>query len=158
MTQPPVFWGVGLAFALGGAIAGNAIGSTPITDRSTIAMFYQSHDTAAAEQPDRRALPDHYPLVTRSGVVPVAELSDRGLFSQARYRSFVAAAYEADAPQGYGAGFVEDAPALDTEVRSAGVTPEETAAPAPSLALAEGSGEGSEGARTIDVQAQLAIR
>lgn len=89
MISSPTLWGAGLACALGGAIAGNSLGSTPMTDRFEIEAFYQSHEpTVIADRPERRALPDRYPLVTRNAVVPVAELSNRGLFSQARYRAF----------------------------------------------------------------------
>ena len=96
MTNSPLLWGAGLACALGGAIAGNALGSTPVADRSAIAMFYQEHATASDGSQDAHALPDHYPLVTRSGVVPVTELSERGLFSQRRYQPVFAAIAEAD--------------------------------------------------------------
>lgn len=92
MITSPMLWGAGLACALGGAIAGNALGSTPPLDRSTIAMMYQSHESAAPDVAAREPLPDHYALVTREGTVPVAELSTRGLYSQARYRAYLHAA------------------------------------------------------------------
>lgn len=92
MTKSPVLWGAGLVCALGGAIAGNALGSTPPLHRSTVAMMYQSHDIAIRDATAREPLPDHYPLVTRRGTVPVAELSTRGLYSQARYRAYLHAA------------------------------------------------------------------
>ncbi|WP_205958281.1 hypothetical protein [Qipengyuania sediminis] len=87
-------WGAGLAVALGGALAGNALGSVPILDRSTLQTYYQSHDDSMGEEPDE-VLPDHYPLVTPEGTVPVAALSERGLYSQARFRAF-AHAYSGD--------------------------------------------------------------
>ena len=81
MTQAPVLWGAALVCALGGAIAGNALGTTPITDRAALDSYYQMHETGGAVgQIENRALPDRYPLVTRSGVVPVEQLSERGLF------------------------------------------------------------------------------
>jgi hypothetical protein len=87
MTKSPMLWGAGLACALGGAVAGNALGSTPVLDRSTIGSFYQSHGTVEGLAPPREAPPDHYPLVTRAGTIPVGELSMRGLYSQRRYRA-----------------------------------------------------------------------
>lgn len=92
MTRPPMLWGAGLACALGGAVAGSALGSTPMLDRSTIAMMYQEHETAPVAESARDALPDHYPLVTKAGTVPVGELGMRGLYSQARYRAYLYAA------------------------------------------------------------------
>lgn len=88
MSKSTVLWGAGLACALGGAVAGNALGSTPVLDRPTIGNFYQMHQTAGEQDTGREPLPDHYPLVTRSGTVPVAELGMRGLYSQARYRAY----------------------------------------------------------------------
>lgn len=89
MTWSPVLWGASLASALGGALAGNAVGSTPMLDRPTIGNFYQSHeDSAVGVEAVSQPLPDHYPLVTPEGVIPVAALSTRGLYSQARYRPY----------------------------------------------------------------------
>lgn len=93
MTKSPMLWGAGLACALGGAVAGTALGSTPILDRSTFETFYQLHDDTASQARGERQLPDHYPLVTREGTVPVAQLAERGLYSQSRYRAYVYADY-----------------------------------------------------------------
>ena len=41
----------------------------------------------AADAPPVELTPDHYPLVTPRGTIAVADLSERGLYSQARYRS-----------------------------------------------------------------------
>lgn len=154
MTKSPILWGAGLACALGGAIAGNALGSTPMTDRAAIGLFYQTHDMANANGGDARALPDHYPLVTRRGVTPVEQLSDRGLFSQARYRSFEAVAVAADSysydDPGPGPAFEDDAV---PQVQMA-----EPTSPQPPLALAEGPAQVNGQARIIDVQATLAMR
>lgn len=88
MTMSPMLWGASLACALGGAVAGNALGSTPILDRPTIGSFYQSHeDSVSGREAEDERPPDHYPLKTRAGIVPVAELGMRGLYSQARYRA-----------------------------------------------------------------------
>ncbi len=155
MNKSPILWGAGLACALGGALAGNAVGSTPVTDRSTIAMFYQAHKAAFADRDERRALPNHYPLVTRNGVVEVAQLSDRGLFSQSRYRpTHAAVAYASADDRDPGPGLEEgyaSSPAQASPII-------EASAPAEPLSLAQGPSQIAGQARIIDVQAALAMR
>lgn len=171
MTKSPMLWGAGLACALGAAVAGNALGSTPVVDRPTIGFYYQTHDAApypvgASSAP----LPDHYPLVTRSGIVPVAELGTRGLYSQARYRPDSYAVN--DGPAGYAPpGGNPEASSPDYEfgdsspTRNDGATPGRQATasaetgPAAPLQLASGPASVSSGkARMIDVNATLAMR
>lgn len=86
MSHSPVFWGIGLASALAGAVAGTSLGSSPLIAADTSAMYFQTHrtSTGSASAGGNAALPDRYPLVTREGVVPVAALSQRGLYRQAR--------------------------------------------------------------------------
>lgn len=152
MTISPMLWGAGLACALGGAIAGNALGSSPVTDRGAIESFYQMHESARRNSKGQRALPDHYPLVTRTGVVPVAQLSDRGLFSQRRYRPL-------DTFPDYPVPNASDSPgqsvvqAVETVEMSA--VPSEPARP---LALANGPAQVMGHAKIIHVQASLAMR
>lgn len=88
MSRSPLLWGAGLVCALGGAIAGTSLGSSPLVAASATAEYYQQHEFSSARLPDAgaAAMPDRYPLVTPKGTVPVAQLSERGLFSQARYR------------------------------------------------------------------------
>ena len=164
MTKSPVLWGAGLACALGGAIAGNALGSTPPLDHSIVASFYQTHETSEQPARDNEPLPDHYPLVTKAGTVPVGELSMRGLYSQRRYRAF---AYAAD----YGPSdahvdewrYREDwRPQVTDEALAIGdpvpePVPSEAAEP---LQLAAGPASlAPEGqAKTVDVNAALAMR
>ncbi len=153
MMNSGIVWAASLGCVVAGALAGNALGSAPVTDRSTIEMFYQLHETAYADREDERVPPNHYPLVTRRGVVPVAQLSDRGLFSQARYRSYdIAADYVSDDP---GPGFVDSydvEPAGQSEARA-----QELSAAEP-LSLAAGPAQVTGQAKTIDVQAALAMR
>lgn len=88
MISSPWTWGATLSCALGGAIAGTALGSTPVIDRAStgaVLPSYENSRSAAAAFADTKA-PDHYPLVTPRGTVPVAELSQRGLYSQARFQ------------------------------------------------------------------------
>lgn len=90
MMSSPKLWGVGLVCALAGAVAGSAVGSTPMLDRSTIGDLALvgggGGGGSGANAVSKALLPDHYPLVTRQGTVPVAALSTRGLYSQKRYR------------------------------------------------------------------------
>lgn len=170
MTKSPMLWGAGLACALGGAIAGNALGSTPVLDRSTIGSFYQAHETAPGDQAQREPLPDHYPLVTRAGTVPVGELSMRGLYSQRRYRAL---AYYADyvpteamlddrrtewQPMGYARADEPIEPSSEAIARHD--AERGSAEPAEALQLAGGpatvQGEGN--AKLVDVKAVLAMR
>lgn len=152
MTKSPVLWGLGLACALGGAIAGNAVGSAPVTDRPTIQMLYQAHKTASIGPHGQRLLPNHYPLVTRAGVVEVAKLSDRGLFRQARYRpSSPGAGYASDANDG-DPGLAFDDDAMAEPVAATGY------APAQAALDTQGFSQVSGHAKIIDVQAMLAMR
>jgi len=166
MTMSPFLWGAGLACALGGAIAGNALGSTPAIDRSTIQSFYQSHEDGGGYEPatDAEQLPDHYPLETNHGTVPVAALSERGLYSQARYRSF----YEVAPPQLAYEPDIESAlpreEVSDASLRIGDPAPEPAATlsneAVPPLQLAQGPASltSGGGAKMIDVQATLAMR
>lgn len=164
MIKSPALWGVGLACALGGAVAGNAVGSTPILERSAIAAFYQTHDAAVDEASSGDALPDHYPLVTREGTVPVAALSDRGLYSQRRYRAVTLAAnYEpadAEALSAY-----EPTPARSMsgeesrtmgDPRPAGTPDTSSERPVPLALAAPATVRAAGQAKTIDVALALA--
>lgn len=156
MTSVPVLCGAALACALGGAIAGDALGSASPIDRSTLAMLYQSHETAisAADEP---ALPNHYSLVTNGRVVPVAELSDRGLFAQARYRPVyyiashsMAATDLATEPDHADAAPLATPPPTTTQA--------EAANPPPPIELAQGPAQVAGQGKIIDVEEALALR
>lgn len=165
MTKSPFFWGAGLACAMGGAVAGSALGSTPILDRPTLTSFYASHADAQAPGAARDTPPDHYPLVTRAGTVPVGELGQRGLYSQARYRTTFAAIGSSEAPypeDNYSSPLpgreVTPAPApANDEGRAGGEAVAE--APAAPLRLAGPADvEERDGAKLIDVSTTLAMR
>lgn len=172
MTMSPMLWGAGLACALGGAIAGNALGSTPILDRPTFGSFYQTHQGAEWHEVDEESPPDHYPLVTRDGVVPVGELSMRGLYSQRRYRALAyytdfmpteasIEEYPSDWDKRYAA--FDDAGKIAEPSPSAAMPDASTdTAPAPAVPLQLAAGPASvssEGnAKMVDVQATLAMR
>ena len=170
MTKSPMLWGAGLACALGGVVAGNALGSTPMLDRPTITSFFLTPQGSGGPETDHGPLPDHYPLVTRSGAIAVEELAMRGLYSQARYRDDV---YAADYPSaeatadGYqlaedSARYQgDDASAASGEAASgAGQAGQDESEPAAPLELAAGPANGdTQGrAKLIDVEATLALR
>lgn len=163
MTKSPILWGAALACALGGAAAGSALGSIPVADRSIVGEYYQSHAPVDADDVTQGHLPDHYPLVTRQGTVPVAELATRGLYSQARYRAF--AEYADDRESGLAIAVEDPAPlaARATErANPAGRSDQREAhhTPAEPLHLAQGPAtlDGEGGAKLVDVAASLALR
>lgn len=129
MTRSPMLWGAGLVCALGGAIAGTGLGSSPVAASATT-EYYQKHETSAGRESTAAVavMPDRYPLVTARGTVPVEQLSERGLFSQARYRVIDRQAFVE--PDSYGAGDYA-APIEDRMVKSA---PEQVSGPAPEAA------------------------
>lgn len=71
------------AAMLAGAMSGEEIGSAPViarhADPPPIAVRAAEFDGAAGSTTARR-LPDHYPLVTPSGTVPVAALASHGRY------------------------------------------------------------------------------
>ena len=167
MTKSPILVAAALACALGGAAAGSALGSTPVTDRSIVGDYYQTHASADTDVAPQGYLPNHYPLVTRQGTVPVAELATRGLYSQARYRAYAETADHramelanvADGPAPFSAETNTHTPERgDSSDRSD--QPETRHAPAAPLHLAQGPAtlRGEGGAKLIDVAASLALR
>jgi hypothetical protein len=151
------------------------LGSTPVLDRPTAGTFYQQHETAYNATAEQEALPDHYPLVTRDGVVPVAALSDRGLYSQNRYRA-VAYAVDYTPSEAIAQADYEPAPvrySSDDEglsvgdpaplSRAAAIQPAVATTPANApqapLALAQPAAVQSNGtAKTINVEVALAMQ
>lgn len=125
MNLSPVFLGTCLACALGGAIAGSSLGSTPVLARADTDTFAPA-DVAASYQPiavsePNQPTPDHYPLVTPRGTVAIADLSNRGLYSQARYRAndeYVAVRLASDATDNY---IMRQVTAPDTDIGAASV-------------------------------------
>lgn len=72
------------AAMLAGAMSGEAIGSAPVIARHTepppIAIRAAAFERSPARSAPARRLPDHYPLVTPTGTVPVAALASHGRF------------------------------------------------------------------------------
>lgn len=80
----PYFVGAAVVVAIGGAVAGGAIDTTPrqIHDSPPVpAGSGIAHDRSGP----RSLTANHYPLETDGETVEVAELRERGLYSQDRY-------------------------------------------------------------------------
>lgn len=72
---------------MAGALSGSAIGSTPILDRGVATQIPEAARNAGVgdfklDSSDR--LPNHYPLVTPNGTIPVAALAEHGRLRNAR--------------------------------------------------------------------------
>lgn len=74
------FVAAALVAAAVGAVSGQAIGDTPILrDRSEhFGPSANKHDAPAERSAETDRPPDHYPLVTPNGTIPVAELALHG--------------------------------------------------------------------------------
>ena len=84
MRVLPYFVGAAAVVAIGGAVAGGAIDTTPrkIHDSTPVAS---SNAFSSDRENTRRIGANHYPLSTEDDTVEVAELRERGLYSQERY-------------------------------------------------------------------------
>ena len=80
-AAPAVF-----AVVCAGALGGSSIGSTTSLKKPTKVLPDMSGNSAIGDyQPsDSRKLPNHYPLVTPSGTIPVAELARHGRLRNSR--------------------------------------------------------------------------
>ncbi len=82
----PCWCAAGLTAVVAGAVSGSMIGTTPIVDRAgdEANPYYPApaapHDAvpAFADARPTEPLPDHYPLVTPRGTIPVAALASHG--------------------------------------------------------------------------------
>lgn len=104
----PCFLGAAAMVAIGGAVAGGAIDTTPRKIHDSFPVPGTGMSVGDRDQA-RRISANHYPLRTPEETVEVAELRERGLYSQKRYgqtyyvddvdielEDFDFAAYEAD--------------------------------------------------------------
>ena len=94
MRVLPYFAGTAVIVAIGGAVAGAAIDTTPreIFDSSHLPTPGSDIDMTSGK---RALTANHYPLETDGETYDVAELRERGLYSQKRY----ADAYETYEPE-----------------------------------------------------------
>ncbi|MBO6767490.1 MAG: hypothetical protein JJ901_04180 [Erythrobacter sp.] len=70
-----------LAVVTAGAVSGSAIGSTPMLQRSVASHIPEAPPNAGVgdfKLDTRKRPPDHYPLVTPTGTIPVAALASHG--------------------------------------------------------------------------------
>lgn len=85
MRVSPYFLGAAIVVAIGGAVAGEAIDTTPRKIHDSTPIPGQNA-IAFDDSRERQALSaNHYPLETDGQTVEVAELRERGLYSQDRY-------------------------------------------------------------------------
>ncbi len=75
-----------VAVVVAGAVGGSAIGSTPILKNAEAVLPEARHGPQVGDyEPDRAPPPpDHYPLVTPTGTVPVAALAVHGRLRNSR--------------------------------------------------------------------------
>ena len=84
MRVLPYFAGAAIAVAVGGAVAGGAIDTTPRKIHEAPSIPAADIDFDQDYTP-RAMGANHYPLETSGTTVDVAELRERGLYSQERY-------------------------------------------------------------------------
>lgn len=133
IAKSPVLWALGLACLAGGAAAGHAVGSAELRRPSTLGIVEDASRIGTSRIQARAPMPDHYPLVTRAGTIPVAALATRGLYSQARYQhqhvateppALAALASDTGPAPGAGLALVEDPaagpPAADVTIERGG--------------------------------------
>ena len=84
MRVLPYFAGIAVIVAIGGAVAGAAIDTTPreIFDSSHLPTPSSDIDMTSGK---RALTANHYPLETDGETYDVAELRERGLYRQKRY-------------------------------------------------------------------------
>lgn len=88
MKATPLFLGACVFASIAGAVGGATTNTTPIQNAGIGMNMLPERAFAFDPSDDGRpemALPDHYPMVTPSGRIEVAELSTRGLYSQQRF-------------------------------------------------------------------------
>ena len=98
--------------AIGGAVSGAAIGDSPVLPRSSQetlpqaqVAFVPSSPRSSSERP-----PNHYPLKTQEGTVPVAELALHGRYRDTAHARSMMRAREAELrPAEYAGNYYDEA-------------------------------------------------
>jgi hypothetical protein len=86
LSSPSILTAVG-AVAIGGAVAGATIGNSPVLSKGIGTSLPEQRINYAADAGLGETgvhTPDHYPLVTPDGTIPVAQLSLRGRLRDTR--------------------------------------------------------------------------
>jgi hypothetical protein len=152
MQAPPWFLGTCALASFAGAVSGATINTSPI-QRASIgsdqitrpAIAFDPRDTGH----DQVALPDHYAMQTPQGLVPVAALSTRGIYSQRRYGWDEASYSPPPEPTYFPPASYGDDEAAQSQADVA-------AAPAAPVQAVESADQGNP--KVIDVAAALASR
>lgn len=87
MRALPWFVGGVAIAAIGGAVVGEAIDTTPRKIHDSLPLPAQGTGSFAYETHERGPAGDHYPMEMGGRTIEVAELRERGLYSQDRYRA-----------------------------------------------------------------------
>ena len=164
MQFSPRVLGVSAAVLVAGVAAGAALGSVPPMQQRGVHELLPQANTVALDYPETTELPDHYPLVTRTGRFEVHELGERGLYSQARYHYLDAYYPVEEYDAGYGEEFAGQAePAVVAAVAAAPATSEAqplepTSSDADAPLAPVGPAVAEVTPRIVDVAAELAGR
>ena len=152
MNFPPYALAALLTGPILGIAASGTINTVPNQTGSDLLASIPRHassDYEADELANSLNLPDHYPLVTPRGVVPVADLMTHGLYSNRRFRR-VYYAFDDEIPEP-----AKEIPAVSTRPEPGPVfqqdIPAEDAMPVLAVQTEQGTGR----ARYIDVKAAL---
>lgn len=152
MKATPMFLGACAFASIAGALSGATTNTVPIRNGGIGMDMLPERAIASAfdRSQARSALPDHYPVITPSGRIEVAELSMRGLYAQQRF----AWRSENYAPVPEPAAYEEPATDwIEPSVPAIDAVP--VATPVQPLDLSSPSSEGF--AKTIDVAAALGV-
>jgi len=85
MRVLPFYVGAAAIAAIGGAVAGGAIDTTPREIHQTPVVPERGAVAFNNERAPRAITANHHPLETQGRTIEVAELRERGLYSQERY-------------------------------------------------------------------------
>ena len=98
--------------AIGGAVSGAAIGDSPVLPRSSQETLPQAQIAFAPSSPrsSSERPPNHYPLKTQEGTVPVAELALHGRYRDTAHARSMMRAKEAELrPADYAENYYDEA-------------------------------------------------
>lgn len=165
MELSPRVLGVSAAVLVAGILGGAALGTVPPMQQRGVLDSLPEARTLAFDHRAQGDLPDHYPLITRTGRFEVHELGERGLYSQARYAYRNVYAYypeEEGVEDGYQSDYavgLEPAALASAEPETWRAAPVEPMADDPTAPLEPvGPAVAEVTPRIIDVAAELAAR
>jgi len=102
MRVLPYCAGAAVIVATGGAVAGAAIDTTPRQIHQTPVTPDRGAIAFEDDRPAGAVTPNHHPLTTEGRTIEVAELRERGLYSQERYANSYYARQDVGDPFDFG--------------------------------------------------------